>query len=77
MNTVELGSAFPTVSTASLRKAVESGGCKCKARLNASLMRLAKNPALHMASILVHFMVFDSLLKVLLPRLPDGGRRRR
>ncbi len=63
MNTVELGSAFPTVSTARLRKAVESGGSKCKVRLNSSLMRLAKNPALHMAPILVHFGRFA--LKVL------------
>ncbi len=51
---LELGPAFPTVSTISLREAVESAGGECKARSNASLTRVAKNRAFHMASILVH-----------------------
>jgi hypothetical protein len=51
----KLGPGFPTVSTASLRRAVESGGRECKAQANASLTRVVKNPALHTASILVHF----------------------
>jgi hypothetical protein len=50
----ELGSDFPTTSTAELLEAVESSSSECKVRSNASLVRLAKNPALHMASILVH-----------------------
>ena len=50
----ELGPAFPTVSTAGVRKVVESDGGECKARSNASLTRVAENPAFHMASILVH-----------------------
>src|ERR1700683_5381928 len=50
----ELGPAFPTVSTARWREAVESGCRECKARSNAGLMRIAKNPALHVASIVVH-----------------------
>jgi hypothetical protein len=50
----ELGPAFPTVSTARRLEAVESGCRECKARSNAGLMRVAKNPALHMASIVVH-----------------------
>ncbi len=49
----ELGPAFPTVSTVRRLEAVESGCRECKARSNAGLMRVAKNPALHMASILV------------------------
>jgi hypothetical protein len=50
----ELGPAFPTVSTVRRLEAVESGCRECKARSNAGLMRVAKNPALHTASILVH-----------------------
>jgi len=50
----ELGPNFPTVSTVGLREVVESHGGQCKARSNASLTRVAKNPAFHMASILVH-----------------------
>jgi hypothetical protein len=33
---------------------VESDSGQCKARSNASLTRVARNPAFHMASILVH-----------------------
>jgi hypothetical protein len=50
----ELGPAFPTVSTARRLEAVESGCRECKVRSNAGLMRVAKKPALHMASIVVH-----------------------
>ena len=50
----ELGPNFPTVSTVGLREVVESHGGQCKARSNESLTRVAKNPAFHMASILVH-----------------------
>ena len=50
----ELRSNFPTASTVKPAEAVESGSCACKVRSNASLMRVAKDPALHMASILVH-----------------------
>ena|SRR5271155_4752777 len=50
----ELGPAFPTVSTARRLEAVESGCRECKVRSNAGLMRVAKNTALHMASIVVH-----------------------
>jgi hypothetical protein len=52
----ELGPAFPTVSTVSLGEAVESERDACKAQSKASLTRVAKNPAFHMASILVHFI---------------------
>jgi hypothetical protein len=50
----EMGPAFPTVSTARPLEVVESGCRECKVRSNAGLMRVAKEPALHMASILVH-----------------------
>jgi hypothetical protein len=33
---------------------VERGCRECKARSKAGLMRVAKNPGLHMASIVVH-----------------------
>ena len=51
---LKLGPAFPTVSTAGLGKTVERTDGACKARSNASLTRVAKNRAFHMASILVH-----------------------
>jgi hypothetical protein len=51
---LELGPAFPTVCTACELEAVESGCRECKAQSNAVLMRVAKNPGLHMASIVVH-----------------------
>ena len=54
MNMFKLRSDFPTASTASPLEAVESGCGECKVRSNTSLTHVAKNPALHMASILVH-----------------------
>jgi hypothetical protein len=51
---LELGPAFPTVSTSRRLEAVESGCRECKARSNAGQMRVAKSPALHMVSIVVH-----------------------
>ena len=51
----ELGPDFPTVYTAVPLEAVESDCGECKVRSNAGLMHVAKNPALHIASILVHW----------------------
>jgi hypothetical protein len=42
------------VCTGRRLEAVESGCRECKVRSNAGLMRVAKNPALHMVSIVVH-----------------------
>jgi hypothetical protein len=50
----ELGPAFPTVCTAWPLEAVERSRHECKARSNAGLTRVAKNPGLHKASIVVH-----------------------
>jgi hypothetical protein len=47
VNSPELGPAFPTVCTAGLKSAVESGDRKCKARSQASLMHFSEHPALH------------------------------
>ncbi len=54
MNMPELGPALPTVCTGGELEAVESGCRECKSQSNAGLMRVAKNPGLHMASIAVH-----------------------
>jgi hypothetical protein len=72
----ELGPTFPTVSTAGLREVVESDGGECKARSNTSLTRVAKNPAFHMASVLVH-STKGNRSRVFSPRVPGGGRRKR
>ena len=49
----KLSPDFPTVCTGVPLWAVESGCGECKVRSKAGLMHVAKNPALHMASILV------------------------
>ena len=49
MNPAELGPALPTVYTAGLKNAVESGAVKCKARSQAGLMHFREYPALHNA----------------------------
>ena len=54
MNPAELGPALPTVYTAGLKNAVESGDGKCKARSQASVMRVREHPALHSAAKLLH-----------------------
>jgi hypothetical protein len=58
----ELGPAFPTVSTIGLREAVEREHGECKAQSNASLTCVAKNPAFHMAFILVRWANHYELL---------------
>jgi hypothetical protein len=50
----KLRSDFPTTSTAVSQKAVEIACCQCKVRFKAMLMRVARDRALHMASILMH-----------------------
>jgi hypothetical protein len=53
VNSLELGPALPTVCTAGLKSAVESGDRKCKARSQASLMRFREHPGLHNAAKLL------------------------